>query len=320
MIKLSIIIPVYNTEKYVVKCIESCLAQNIARNEYEIILVDDGSSDNSLKIISEIANKEENVYVFTQVNQKQGAARNRGLQIARGQYIWFVDSDDWISHNILKTLLEFVNTDVPDLLRFDALDCISATYKKKRTCTHKVNYRYTDTEAILENQFSVCTPFYFFNAKFLKNNNLFFVEKIFYEDTEFMMRVFEKLKLFQYYPVAGYNVRIREESTTRGVNYNNKLDMLSVVRTQVDYVSTHKINNKVECVFHKHIAINMNTLLTEVSPSAEYFGVVTKQLGDIDGLYKSICKSKSLRHYVEYKMLAFPRILRFCLQRYYKTI
>lgn len=104
-LKLSIIIPVYNTEKYVGECLDSCLEQDIPRNEYEIICVDDGSTDGSRKVLATYSEKYSNIHVYSQKNQGVSAARNGGISVAQGKYIWFVDSDDYIAVNCLKILL-----------------------------------------------------------------------------------------------------------------------------------------------------------------------------------------------------------------------
>ena len=96
MVKLSIIIPVYNTEEYLPRCLNSCLEQDLLANEYEIIAINDGSSDNSLQILNAYALKYPNIRVINQENRGLGATRNRGLNLAIGEYIWFVDSDDWV--------------------------------------------------------------------------------------------------------------------------------------------------------------------------------------------------------------------------------
>jgi len=92
--KLSIIIPLYNTEKYISHCIQSCIELNIDKERYEIIVVNDGSTDNSFEIVKLFEKTHRNITVITQKNQKQGAERNNGLKIAKGENIWFVDSDD----------------------------------------------------------------------------------------------------------------------------------------------------------------------------------------------------------------------------------
>ena len=102
--KFSIIIPVYNVEKYLKKCLTSIVQQNF--NDYELILVDDGSTDMSGKICDEFEEKYNNIIVMHISNSGVSNARNKGLEIARGEYIWFVDSDDYVEPEALKILSE----------------------------------------------------------------------------------------------------------------------------------------------------------------------------------------------------------------------
>ena len=92
--KTSVIIPVYNTEDYLEECLDSVLAQT--QREIEVILVDDGSTDSCPEIEHRYAERDPRVRVIMQENQRQGAARNRGLEQARGKYVYFMDSDDLI--------------------------------------------------------------------------------------------------------------------------------------------------------------------------------------------------------------------------------
>ena len=96
-IKVSVIIPVYNTENYLRECLDSVLAQTL--REIEVICVDDGSTDNSLNILKEYQNKDTRIVVLTQENRSAGAARNYGLSIAKGKYLSFLDSDDFLIKN-----------------------------------------------------------------------------------------------------------------------------------------------------------------------------------------------------------------------------
>ena len=234
MIKLSFVIPVFNTAAYLEKCISSCLSQDIPRNEFEIILIDDGSTDSSLDILKKFAATEENVFVFSQNNQKQGAARNNGLKRARGEYIWFVDSDDWIENKVLNELLKFAEGLKPDVIRFDATDFYPTLNKnEKRPCGHQANKIYKNKEAFLENTFLVCTPFYIFKRTFLLEKNLLFPEGIFYEDNYFMVNVFYQLNSFQYLAKTIYFVNKRDDSSTRTSNFERKLDILKVIEKHV---------------------------------------------------------------------------------------
>ena len=104
--KLSIIVPVYNAEKWLRRCVKSLLNQGIDANEYEILLIDDGSKDGSLAIAKDLAAVNSNIRVFTQPNAGPGAARNRGIDNAKGQYLMFVDADDHLKPNSLSPILD----------------------------------------------------------------------------------------------------------------------------------------------------------------------------------------------------------------------
>lgn len=101
---LSIIVPVYNTAKYLEECFDSLNQQDISEDEYEIIFVNDGSKDNSSEVLDEIKKKSENVIVVSQENGGVSKARNKGIDLAKGDYLWFVDSDDFIGVNVLEKL------------------------------------------------------------------------------------------------------------------------------------------------------------------------------------------------------------------------
>ena len=115
-VKVSVIVPVYNTEKYVGKCVDSILQQSL--EDIELICIDDGSDDRSGSILGDYANKDSRVRVFRQENQGQATARNVGIEEARGEYICFVDSDDWLSPDALKNLYQQAAEEQLDILYF----------------------------------------------------------------------------------------------------------------------------------------------------------------------------------------------------------
>ena len=100
----SIIIPVFNCEKYLCDCLDSCVKQDLPNNEYEILCINDGSTDTSINILNDYANKYSQIKVFSQENRGVSAARNIGLDNAKGEYIMFVDGDDLIRANCLRDL------------------------------------------------------------------------------------------------------------------------------------------------------------------------------------------------------------------------
>ena len=121
IIKFSIIIPVYNVEKFLPECLDSIIAQTFS--DFEVICMNDGSTDNSLEILQKYANKDSRFKVISQENQGQGIARNKAIDIAQGRYLLFVDPDDFIEPNTLEKIYEkFQQTDV-DIIQFNFSTC-----------------------------------------------------------------------------------------------------------------------------------------------------------------------------------------------------
>lgn len=119
MVRLSIIIPFYNVEPYIAQCLDSVYQQDIPEEEYEVICVNDASPDGSREIVKQYQKKHSNlILVEHEVNKKLGAARNTGRKIAKGKYLWNVDSDDMIVPNCLKEMLETCEKNELDVLMF----------------------------------------------------------------------------------------------------------------------------------------------------------------------------------------------------------
>ncbi len=117
--KLSIIVPIYNVEKYLRKCVDSLINQDLSSDEYEIILVDDGSTDNGGKIADEYSIAYSNISILHKHNEGVSEARNNGISLAKGEYIMFVDADDYLQPNVLNYLIKKMDSDKLDILRFN---------------------------------------------------------------------------------------------------------------------------------------------------------------------------------------------------------
>ena len=219
----SIIVPVYNDERYLRECIESILAQTIGG--YELILVDDGSTDNSPKIMQEYAHKYENVFVYRQENKKLGAARNTGLQRARGKYILFVDSDDCIQRNCLEILYNKAEDNNLDVLLYDA-----STFKEEGFELEEYwdkRYDRSNLNIPEETVFSgyaffetympragVCVNAYlhYVNTSFLVSNDIFFREGVFHEDVAYALQIYKSAQRLMYCSKKMYMRRYRPNS------------------------------------------------------------------------------------------------------------
>ena len=118
--KLSVIVPVYNVEKFLPRCLDSLLRQGMEVGEWEVICVNDGSSDNSAQILSEYEQKHPDIFkVITQENQGVGGARNTGIRMAEGEYLAIIDSDDYVVDGAFRYLYDNFCTDQkPDVLNF----------------------------------------------------------------------------------------------------------------------------------------------------------------------------------------------------------
>ena len=144
--KISVIIPVYNTAPYLRQCLDSVVNQSL--NDIEIICVDDGSTDNSLSILKEYAQKDNRFTIIAQKNLYAGVARNAGLSVAKGEYIHFLDSDDWIDRDTYSKLYSLIKERNVEVLKFR-----SYTYDDENSTI--VNSPYTDISSLSEQNFDV---------------------------------------------------------------------------------------------------------------------------------------------------------------------
>ena len=121
MIPLSIIVPVYNVEKYIKPCIESIFKQGLDEDSFEVIIINDGTKDKSMEVIADFISQHQNITVIHQVNQGLSVVRNNGIAVAKGEYILMPDSDDLLIENSLKPLLEKAIETKADLVVADFL-------------------------------------------------------------------------------------------------------------------------------------------------------------------------------------------------------
>lgn len=180
--KLSIIIPVYNVEKYLVKCLDSCVYQKVDKNEYEIVVVNDGSTDGSGLILQTYDWKGCNHTLIEQKNQGLSVARNTGASAAKGDYIWFVDSDDWISDDSLSIIF-------PLLGEVDVV-CQRSYIKsfESKDITFINNKDFESGPEFLKHKYDVMAVLYIYRRKFFLDLGFVFEPNIYHEDTHFTPR------------------------------------------------------------------------------------------------------------------------------------
>ena len=176
---ISVIIPVYNVEKYLCECVDSVLKQTY--ENFEIILVNDGSTDSSGEICDEYVDKDERITVIHQKNSGPSKTRNTGLENANGKYIYFLDSDDYIENNALELLVGTAEADNADLVFFDAHSFSDDDSEMKQGYAVKGNYETKSGYEILtelhNNKDYHCAIYLLFiKRQLLIDNNIAFLE------------------------------------------------------------------------------------------------------------------------------------------------
>ena len=127
MIRLSIIVPVYNTEKYLARCLDSLIHQDIPSEDYEIIVINDGSPDNSHQIVHDYMSKHTNISYHEQSNKGLFETRNVGISLAKGKYLYFIDSDDFIAPNVMGSITSYMDREEIDLFGFGMVKTTSSS-------------------------------------------------------------------------------------------------------------------------------------------------------------------------------------------------
>ena len=233
MIKISIVVPVYNAEKFVQTPLESLLGkQDIDSLEYEIVCVNDGSTDNSLSVLDSYKKRYENVRVVTQKNKGLGGARNTGIDNSKGKYILFVDADDYICDKSLKQLFNKAENGNLDILEFGAQGVSLAGVVKYTSTINMESDILTGEEYLSKILYmdSACNKLY--KRSLLEDNNLKFLERVYIEDIEFNTRAVFCAKRVQAIPTIIGQFVLTEGSITRSTGYKKQLKMMKLVFIQ----------------------------------------------------------------------------------------
>ncbi len=219
--KFSVVVPVYNVELYLEQCLEILRTQDYS--DYEVICVNDGSTDSSREILTAWETRMPQMRVIDRSNGGLSAARNTGLQAATGDYVVFVDSDDWVEASMLSTLAKV--TDGNDMVCFACRRTDNNAHDTLQP-EQSGGWEYYNRHALEHREVAfVCVWQRCYRRGFLIENNLCFREGILHEDNEFTPRACLKSKRVKVIPNVLYNYRIRSGSimTTRGLRSKESL-------------------------------------------------------------------------------------------------
>ena len=263
MIQFSIIIPVYNVSKFLPECVRSVLQQNYPN--FEIILINDGSTDNSGEICNEFSHSDSRIRVIHQENRGLSAARNVGINESKGDYIIFLDSDDlWDNKNVLSILAQRVESYSPDVLsfnycKFDDNRQYEPYFSKNSSSTQLLTLQ----DVIDKDLWIACAWNKVIKKKLFDGNCLRFVEGITSEDMDWCVRLALKATKFDYLDIVVVKYRQRESSISQSATPRKVRCVLENITNCIILMNEHKRENSE--VLKPFIGYQYGTLLFHLS-------------------------------------------------------
>jgi glycosyltransferase involved in cell wall biosynthesis len=269
MPKISIIIPVYNVEKYLRRCIESILSQSI--NDFEVILVNDGSSDQSGSIADEYKSKanDQRIIVIHKENGGVSSARNAGLSVASGDYVWFVDGDDWIEPNALEEILSEIENLEVDLVVFgNARVGKNIRLVNSLTLNKPGLYNFEILDFYKNYYFSNKVGFVPWNKIYrrevIRNNHILFdTEEAFGEDLLFNLYFYLNINTICFSNGVYYNYYVREGSAERTPSKQRHIQQMRIFEKYINYVQIKNLSQEIKddilpVLFFRHLVSGVN--------------------------------------------------------------
>ena len=256
--KLSIVIPVYNVSQYLKKCVLSCVNQNVDHDFFEIILVNDGSTDDSLNICKALIAEFPKLRLVDQENKGLSGARNSGLAVAKGDYIWFVDSDDWIATDGLIKIIDALKSDLDILwLGHDVWlnEKSIKTYLPQALPQPIVGDEFFKDH--LNDLFYIWK--FIYKKDFLMRNKLTFYEGLFYEDLEFTPRALKVAKQCATLPLVCYHYLVRPGSIANYIRDKNVAHRFYILNKLADLLDDNTTETYKTALIHVIIHTTENT-------------------------------------------------------------
>lgn len=294
---LSIIVPAYNVEKYIGETLNSIVKWSDTRDDVEIVVVDDGSPDKSSDIVVEYQKRHSNISLIRQENKGLGGARNTGIQNARGEYIWCVDSDDWVITEHLPMMMKVLLEEHPQALAICASYVQPDNTIKQRFNFDGISPNVSGQEMLRSRRFNYCMPFTIYNREFLNKNRLTFQEHLFHEDTEFTPRAYYKLKNLRLLNLPLYLVRPNPNSICRSKNFKKNFDLVKVAISLNDFKNQNNVDKETAMAFDYSISIALNSALSNSDEMPlKYYEQFSEVIGKQRILFKSFIHSSKIKH------------------------
>lgn len=282
--RLSTVVPAYNAEQWLERCILSIEGQDVARDLYEVIIVNDGSTDGTLMVAQKLAAEFSNIRIVSQPNKGLSEARNAGIDLAKGDYLMFVDSDDMLARDCLGKILSACEGLNLDLLRIGAVGKEPAGTVRKG-------------KDVLLGRVKVCAPFTVCRRAFLEEHGLRFFPGIFHEDAEFTPRLYFYAGRVASLGEDAYIVNRTPGSITSTPSPKRVFDLLLVMDRLHAFASGLPARDRRP--FHDCIASNMNYTLhlaRDIAAGTEQAGKqFSSALARHRRLFSHMCSSSRFR-------------------------
>lgn len=245
--KLSILIPMYNASKYIGNCLDSLLNQDIPKMEYEIIIMDDGSTDNSVDVVNTYILKNHNITLFKDKNSGLYTTRNKLLKLAKGEYIYNIDADDYLAHGCLNTLLKIAFKQNVDLMAFDTI-----TTQNLKLFSFDVSSTISPLMTGIDffrdvKKFRYEIWWYFIKRSFLSTTKLNFNTNEYNADLIFTLRLLVRAKKIIYFKASIHRYVQTQDSLMRSDNAEVKTkqidNMFRAIIDYSDFINSFDINN-----------------------------------------------------------------------------
>lgn len=290
---LSIIIPIYKVEKYVRGTLESIYNQEFEEGEFEVICVNDGTPDNSMQIVNEYASQHTNLRIINQMNQGLSCARNAGLSIAQGEYVWFVDSDDSLEAGSLSQTTQYIKSD-PDteILGFDIVRVQETDKKEKiehviqKDKNFHLYHLSLHTKDIIHKTHIAPVQRFIFKHSFLRNHHLTFYPKIYHEDMEFMSKAFFLANQIKFIKYAPYRYLVRNSGNIMSsANIKSVTDKMTIA-SELNHFKQKHATSRFEKAYFDDITFYLirNILKYPQNDNVEFKKMIAKKRKEIKSI------------------------------------
>lgn len=279
MKNISFILPLYNLEKYIIKCLESIALSKLPPSQYEVIVWDDGSSDNSAQIVKEYAKEHENIHLISCDNHGVSWVRNHALLEVRGEYVWFVDSDDQVCSESIDILVDKALDNKLDMLLFNWKP-ISEFGVVENFMLHPVKDSeiITGRDLYMSQQLSMAPWCYIYRKAFLIENNLSFPEDYkTCEDIQFNQKALWLAKKVKTAENVGYYYRQMASSATGGNADRLVKDHIRRISSEIEYFAPTKDWEFLTKVLYRNLR-EVNVWLSKVQNVNIYFKDIREAL------------------------------------------